>query len=134
MKTNLQDCLVFQEIYNNLKEKVIPIQLAYSLTLLNEKNKTNYSFWQEEFNKILNLYCEKNEDGTIKMSDDQSSFIIIKDKIEECQKAIMELNNTEVEIEKIKIKTKDFEKLNEVNLKFGDLEILLKFLEVSNGQ
>ena len=133
MKINLQDCLVFQEVYNNLKEKVIPIQLAYSLTLLNEKNKTNYNFWQEEFNKILNLYCEKNEDGTIKMSDDQSSFIIIKDKIEECQKAIMELNNTEVEIEKIKIKVKDFEKLNEVNLKFGDLEILLKFLEVSDG-
>ena len=133
MKINLQDCLAFQEVYSNLKEKIIPIQLAYSLTLLNEKNKTNYNFWQEEFNKILNLYCEKNEDGTIKMSDDQSSFIIIKDKIEECQKAIMELNNTEVEIEKIKIKTKDFEKLNEVNLKFGDLEILLKFLEVSNG-
>ena len=132
MKINLQDCLVFQEVYNNLKEKVIPIQLAYSLTLLNEKNKTNYNFWQEEFNKILNLYCEKNEDGTIKMSDDQSSFIIIKDKIEKCQKAIMELNNTEVEIEKIKIKAKDFEKLNEANLKFGDLETLLKFLEVSN--
>lgn len=133
MKINLQDCLIFQEVYNNLKEKIIPIQLAYSLTLLNEKNKTNYNFWQEEFNKILNLYCEKNEDGTIKMSDDQSSFIIIKDKIEECQKAIMELNNTEVEIEKIKIMTKDFEKLNEVNLKFRDLEILLKFLEVSDG-
>lgn len=133
MKINLQDCLVFQEVYSNLKDKVIPIQLAYSLTLLNEKNKTNYNFWQEEFNKILNLYCEKNEDGTIKMSNDQSSFIIIKDKIEECQKAIMELNNTEVEVEKIKIKTKDFEKLNEVNLKFGDLEILLKFLEVSDG-
>ena len=132
MKINLQDCLAFQEVYSNLKEKVIPIQLAYSLTLLNEKNKTNYNFWQEEFNKILNLYCEKNEDGTIKMSNDQSSFIIIKDKIEECQKAIMELNNTEVEVEKIKIKTKDFEKLNEVNLKFGDLEILLKFLEVSD--
>lgn len=133
MKINLQDCLAFQEVYSNLKEKVIPIQLAYSLTLLNEKNKTNYNFWQEEFNKILNLYCEKNEDGTIKMSDDQSSFIIIKDKIEECQKTIMELNNTEVEVEKIKIKTKDFEKLNEINLKFGDLEILLKFLEVSDG-
>ena len=133
MKINLQDCLVFQEVYNNLKEKVIPIQLAYSLTLLNEKNITNYNFWQEEFNKILNLYCEKNEDGTIKMSNDQSSFIIIKDKIEECQKAIMELNNTEVEIEKVKIKTKDFEKLNESNLKFGDLEVLLKFLEVSDG-
>ena len=133
MKINLQDCLVFQEVYSNLKDKVIPIQLAYSLTLLNEKNKTNYNFWQEEFNKILNLYCEKNEDGTIKMLNDQSSFIIIKDKIEECQKAIMELNNTEVEVEKIKIKTKDFEKLNEVNLKFGDLEILLKFLEVSDG-
>ena len=133
MKINLQDCLVFQEVYNNLKEKVIPIQLAYSLTLLNEKNKTNYNFLQEEFNKILNLYCEKNEDGTIKMSNDQSSFIIIKDKIEECQKAIMELNNTEVEIEKVKIKTKDFEKLNESNLKFGDLEVLLKFLEVSDG-
>lgn len=133
MKINLQDCLAFQEVYSNLKDKVIPIQLAYSLTLLNEKNKTNYNFWQEEFNKILNLYCEKNEDGTIKMSDDQSSFIIIKDKIEECQKAIMELNNTEVEVEKIKIKTKDFEKLNEINLKFGDLEILLKFLEVSDG-
>lgn len=132
MKINLQDCLVFQEVYNGLKDKIIPIQLAYSLTLLNEKNKTNYNFWQEEFNKILNLYCEKNEDGAIKMSDDQSSFIIVKDKIEECQKAIMELNNTEVEIEKIKIKNKDFEKLNETNLKFGDLEILLKFLEVSN--
>lgn len=132
MNIILQDCLAFQEVYNNLKSKIIPIQLAYSLTLLNEKNKANCNFWQEEFNKILNLYCEKNKDGTIKMSDDQSSFIIMKDKIEECQKAIMELNNTEIEIKKIKIKIKDFEKLNEVNLKFSDLEILLKFLEVSD--
>lgn len=130
MKILLQECLEFQELYNKIKSIVIPVDLAYVFMKINEKNKINCSFYQEEFNKILNLYCEKTEDGKLKLSDDNTSYVIIKDKVLECQQKINELNTSLVDFPQEQISKDTLEKLDKINLTFSELELILKLVEI----
>lgn len=130
MKILLTECLAFQDLYNKTKEKVIPIKLAYIFMKINEQNQNNCKFYQDEFNKILNLYCEKTEDGKLKMSDDNSSYMIIKDKIPECEKAINELNSTEVDFNRVKLSATTLDQLEQVGLTLSELEVIFKMTEV----
>lgn len=130
MKILLTECLAFQDLYNKTKAKVIPIKLAYAFMKINEQNKNNCKFYQDEFNKILNLYCEKTEDGKLKMSDDNSSYMIIKDKIFECEKAINELNSIEVDFNKIKLPATTLDQLEQISLTLSELEVIFKMTEV----
>ena len=130
MKILLTECLAFQDLYNKTKAKVIPIKLAYAFMKINEQNQNNCKFYQDEFNKILNLYCEKTEDGKLKMSDDNSSNMIIKDKVSECEEAINELNSTEVDFNKIKLPSATLDQLEQVGLTLSELEVIFKMTEV----
>lgn len=130
MKILLTECLAFQDLYNKTKAKVIPIKLAYAFMKINEENQNNCKFYQDEFNKILNLYCEKTEDGKLKMSDDNSSYMIIKDKISECEKAINELNSTEVDFNRVKLPAATLDQLEQVSLTLSELEVIFKMTEV----
>lgn len=130
MKILLIECLAFQDLYNKTKAKVIPIKLAYAFMKINEQNQNNCKFYQDEFNKILNLYCEKTEDGKLKMSDDNSSYMIIKDKISECEKAINELNSTEVDFNRVKLPATILDQLEQVGLTLSELEVIFKMTEV----
>lgn len=130
MKILLIECLAFQDLYNKTKAKVIPIKLAYAFMKINEQNQNNCKFYQDEFNKILNLYCEKTEDGKLKMSDDNSSYMIIKDKISECEKAINELNSTEVDFNRVKLPATTLDQLEQVGLTLSELEVIFKMTEV----
>lgn len=130
MKILLTECLAFQDLYNKTKAKVIPIKLAYAFMKINEQNQNNCKFYQDEFNKILNLYCEKTEDGKLKMSDDNSSYMIIKDKIPECEKAINELNSTEVDFNRVKLPATTLDQLEQVGLTLSELEVIFKMTEV----
>lgn len=130
MKILLTECLAFQDLYNKTKVKVIPIKLAYAFMKMNEQNQNNCKFYQDEFNKILNLYCEKTEDGKLKMSDDNSSYMIIKDKISECEKAINELNSTEVDFNRVKLSAATLDQLEQVGLTLSELEVIFKMTEV----
>ena len=130
MKILLTECLVFQDLYNKTKAKVIPIKLAYAFMKINEENQNNCKFYQDEFNKILNLYCEKTEDGKLKMSDDNSSYMIIKDKISECEKAINELNSTEVNFNRVKLPAATLDQLEQIGLTLSELEVIFKMTEV----
>ena len=130
MKILLTECLAFQDLYNKTKAKVIPIKLAYTFMKINEQNQNNCKFYQDEFNKILNLYCEKTEDGKLKTSDDNSSYMIIKDKISECEKAINELNSTEIDFNKIKLPSTTLDQLEQIGLTLSELEVIFKMIEV----
>lgn len=130
MKILLTECLAFQDLYNKTKAKVIPIKLAYAFMKINEQNQNNCKFYQDEFNKILNLYCEKTEDGKLKMSDDNSSYMIIKGKISECERAINELNSTEVDFNRVKLPATTLDQLEQVGLTLSELEVIFKMTEV----
>ena len=90
--------------------KSISAPLAYKIMKLIKNTQNDCDFYQEKFNAILNEYGEKDEDGQLIQAD---GGVKIQDgKMEECTSKVNELNNTEVELPKIRFTLKELEPYN----------------------
>ena len=58
-------------------------------------------FYQENIQKILDNYAEKDENGNFKSNEESSGIMIKEEKIEQCHKEINDLQSINVEISDI---------------------------------
>ncbi len=102
-------------IINNLNiiaEKDIPIKLSYKLSKLNKKLQEEQKYYEEQNIKIINKYGEKDDNGELKVNQENNSIPIIMDKIQDFQKEMTELNELEFEVEFDPIKIEEFGSIN----------------------
>ena len=90
--------------------KSISAALAYKIMKLMKNTQNDCDFYQEKFNAILNEYGEKDDDGQLIQ---ENNGIKIQDgKMEECTSKVNELNNTEIELPKIKFTLEELKPYN----------------------
>ena len=90
--------------------KSISADLAYKIMKLMKNTQNDCDFYQEKFNAILNEYGEKDDDGQLIQ---ENNGIKIQDgKMEECTSKVNELNNTEIELPKIKFTLEELKPYN----------------------
>ena len=90
--------------------KSISAALAYKIMKLMKNTQNDCDFYQEKFNAILNEYGEKDDDGQLVQ---ENNGIKIQDgKMEECTSKVNELNNTEIELPKIKFTLEELKPYN----------------------
>ena len=90
--------------------KSISAALAYKIMKLMKNTQNDCDFYQEKFNAILNEYGEKDNDGQLVQ---ENNGIKIQDgKMEECTSKVNELNNTEIELPKIKFTLEELKPYN----------------------
>lgn len=75
------------------------MQLALKVVKFVKAVETEASFYQEKYSEILSKYAEKDDDGNILRT--ENGIKINKDKVDDFNKEITELNNVEVEIPNI---------------------------------
>ncbi len=80
---------------------------------LNEILAKEFNFLTEEMNKIADEFCEKDEEGNFVYTDDGSGQKIKEGEIDNCNKALSEVYNTqtEIQIQPFKLPEKFFENL-----------------------
>ena len=71
------DVLSFSEVYSAIKDKSIPVKIAYKFVTIAHKFEEETKFYHNELQKIVDLYVEKQEDGTPVFTEDRSSMKII---------------------------------------------------------
>ena len=54
----------FQDIYSEINKIKLPIQTVYKLSKITSYVFEQIEFYNQEFNKILQQYGQKNEDGS----------------------------------------------------------------------
>ncbi len=90
--------------------KLISADLAYKIMKLMKNTQNDCDFYQEKFNAILAEYGEKDDDGQLIQ---ENNGIKIQDgKMEECTSKVNELNNTEIELPKIKFTLEELKPYN----------------------
>ena len=90
--------------------KSISAPLAYKIMKLMKNTQNDCDFYQEKFNAILAEYGEKDDDGQLIQ---ENNGIKIQDgKMEECTSKVNELNNTEIELPKIKFTLEELKPYN----------------------
>lgn len=85
----------------------VKLRTAYEISRFMTTTEHNFQFYIDKLNEYLQKYGEKNEAGELLI--ENNSYIIKKEYLEECNKALEELDNLEIEIREPKIWIDDFE-------------------------
>lgn len=128
MKLTLASNLAFLKVYNIIKSnKSLSIKTAFGLTQLSKVAQEHSAFYREQFEKIINTYAKKDENGNIIKTEDGNGIQIEEGAQQACFAQLTELDLLEVELPDIKFHLEDFEN---AGLSPEDLEILMPFLNI----
>ena len=126
MKVRMYQVLDFETIYNKIKDIKMPIKTTYNFAKLAREINEEKLFYQQELQRIIDNFGERDENGNFVLTEDKSGVQIKKENLNECQKEIIALSNLEVEIKGINL---NIDELENVELTLPEMEILMAFIE-----
>lgn len=126
IKVTMEDIINFRNADDIFGDIDLPLKVAYKINKMKKSIDSESSFYSEKFQKIIDEYAKKDDDGNVVFNDDGSQIIIQEDKIEKCNDALEDLQKLEVEIDNQNLTIDDFGE--DVKCTPEDLELLMPFL------
>ena len=126
MTIKMHEILSFPQFYNAIKDKKLPIQIAYKLSKLVKIIDENIQFYTDNMSKIIGAYAERDSEGKFVYTDDSRAAIKIQeDKVTICQEELAFLNEVEVDLGEINLTIEDF---GSVDLTMAELQGILPLI------
>ena len=125
MKLQLQTILNFSQFYSLTVSRNLPIKTAYKLSKLSTAVENEITFYQTKFREILNEYCLVDDNGNYVPTEDGQGFKIQPGKEIECNQAMADLHNLEIELPDITFSIDEFDGLE---LRIQDLNGIMPFI------
>lgn len=116
----------FQELYENIKKLPLSLNVAYKFTKIFAALQIEVEFLQENFQKIIEEYAERDNQNNIVLTEDNLGVKIQLGKEKECNEKILTLQNIKIEIPNIKFRLGE---LSDLNLTIEQMQFLLPFIE-----
>ena len=124
MKITIYQLISTLNIEKELLPQELPIRTAYSLSKIFARAREELEFYQQKLKEIITQYGEKDENGNLIFLENEN-VSIPKDKIEECQKEITDLQNLELEIPDYSI---SLDSLEAIKISLDEISVLLPFI------
>lgn len=126
IEVQVKDIVNSTEIFSALSQKKLNMRMAYQLAKIIKEVQKEFELFQETRMKLINEYAERDEGGQLKV-DENNNFTIPKEKIQDFQKELNELLETQVELQINKINLDELE-----DVKFTPMELIKieKFVEI----
>ena len=105
----------------------LPLKGAYKINKIKKAVEKEGEFYQEKFQEIVDQYAQKDENGEVVLSEDRSQIMIKDGMVEECNKALTDLQELEVEIDNYGLTLDDLGENLECTPE--ELEALMPFME-----
>lgn len=118
--------LSLRSLLTTLKASKLPIKTSYKIMKLIEFFESEAEFYQTEFNAIIEEYGEKGEDGNYQITEDGAAIKIVEGREEECNKALVALQNVHCDLPEIKFELDEFEG---VEITPENLSVMMPFIE-----
>ena len=99
VKVTMDQIMDFRNNDDFFEDTVIPLKGAYKINKIKKNVIKEAEFYSDKFQEIVDKYAKKDENGNPKFSEDGNQILIQDGKIEECNDALEELQNLEVEVE-----------------------------------
>lgn len=122
---NLTQATNFQDLYNKkIKDKNLSLKTAYKFNKILQSIESDLKFFSTKYQEIISTYCVKDGQGVPVESD--GTFQILGGKSKECQGALNELYQFEVEKPNV---TFTIDELEGLDLTVLELQTLMPFIE-----
>ena len=126
MEVKITDLIQFSNVYKEIQNEKMPIEVAYKLSKLARETEENITFYQQKYNSYLDEYAEKDEDGNFKMNSAGTGFILKEETMKEAHEKFNELDNFEFSIVSPRISLSSFDS---IQLSPSNLSGLMAFIE-----
>ena len=105
----------------------LPLKGAYKLNKIKKAVEKEGEFYTEKFQEIVDTYAKKDDDGNLVYSEDGNQIMIKDGMVEECNKALADLQELEVQVENYGLTLEDLG--DDVECTPEELEALMPFME-----
>ena len=122
----LIDLINFPKFYNLVKHDTLSFKLAYKLSALNKKAEETISFYQEQINKILNDFAERDSEGNYVLTEDGDGVKIQQEHRALCNSLLNDLQNMPIEDVSIFF---TFEELENLNITPENISPIIPFIK-----
>ena len=127
MKITMEQLIDFRNNGDFFATANVPLKGAYKINKIRKAVEKESEFYSEKFQEIIDSFAQKDENGNLKFSEDGSQILIQDGKIDECNQALEDLQNLEVEVENFNLTIDDLGENIECTPE--QLEALMPFME-----
>lgn len=122
----MDQLIAFRNNGDFFADTTLPLKGAYKLNKIKKSVEEESAFYVEKFQEIIDTYAQKNEQGQLVYSDDGSQILIKDGMVDECNKALEDLQAMEVQIENYGLSLDDLG--DSVECTPEELEALMPFI------
>ena len=105
----------------------LPLKGAYKLNKIKKAVEKEGEFYTDKFQEIVDTYAKKDDEGNLVFSEDGNQIMIKDGMVDECNKALTDLQELEVEIDNYGLTLDDLGE--DVECTPEELEALMPFME-----
>ena len=99
VNVTMDQIIAFRNNGDFFADTTLPLKGAYKLNKIKKAVEKESEFYTEKFQEIVEKYARRNDEGNLVFSDDGNQIMIKEGMVEECNRALEDLQNLEVEIE-----------------------------------
>ena len=123
----MDQLIAFRNNGDIFSDTVLPLKGAYKLNKIKKAIEKESEFYTEKFQEIVNKYAKHDDNGNLVFSEDGNQIMIKDGMVEECNQALEDLQNLEVQIENYGLTLNDLGE--DVECTPEQLEALMPFME-----
>ena len=127
VKVTMDQVIAFSNNGDFFSSATLPLKGAYKLNKIKKAVEKEGEFYREKFQEIVDTYAQKDEKNNPVFSDDGSQILIKEGMIDECNQALEDLQELEIEIETYGLSLEDLGENIECTPE--ELEALMPFME-----
>ena len=127
VKVTMSQVLTLRQNIGLFLSQKLPLPVAYKLNKINNATRKEADFYQDKFNEIVERYAKKDENGDLVFSEDGEQIIIKEDLVGECNDALEELLDLEIEIDNLGLTIDAFG--DNIECTATEIEAIVPFLD-----
>ena len=126
VKVTMDQIIAFRNNGDFFSDVSLPLKGAYKLNKIKKAVEKEGEFYTEKFQEIIDKYAKKDDDGNLVFSDDGNQIMIKDGMVDECNKALEDLQALEVEVDNFGLTLDDLG--DDVECTPDELEALMPFM------
>lgn len=127
IKVTMDQIIAFKNNGDFFSDVTLPLKGAYKLNKIKKAVEKEGEFYTEKFQEIVEKYAKHDENGELVFSEDGNQIMIKDGMVQECNQALEDLQNLEVEVENYGLILNDLGE--DVECTPDELDALMPFMD-----
>lgn len=127
VNVTMDQIIAFRNNGDFFSNTTLPLKGAYKLNKIKKAVEKEGEFYTEKFQEIVEQYAKHDENGQLVFSEDGNQILIKDGMVDECNKALEDLQSLEVQVETYGLTLDDLGENLECTP--DELEALMPFME-----